>query len=171
MASLPKKVLVVQQGIGDITEADVLAAKTTRTIIIGFGVSIRPGVVKLAETEKVVYRIYRIIYELLDELGEVVAGLKEVLREERELGKGAIIAQFPFEKDRIAGTKVASGRIARGDSVKIMRGEEEIARAKVKSLRHGKDTITRADAGVECGILFDQKLDFTIGDAIIAFTQ
>ena len=171
MASLPKKVLVVQQGIGDITEADVLAAKTTRTIIIGFWVSIRPGVVKLAETEKVVYRIYRIIYELLDELGEVVAGLKEVLREERELGKGAIIAQFPFEKDRIAGTKVASGRIARGDSVKIMRGEEEIARAKVKSLRHGKDTITRADAGVECGILFDQKLDFTIGDAIIAFTQ
>ncbi|MBI3955852.1 translation initiation factor IF-2 [Candidatus Gottesmanbacteria bacterium] len=170
IASLPKKVIVVQCGVGDITEADVLSAKSTGAIIIGFGVAPKGAVVKLAQTEKVVYRTYRIIYELLDELGEVVAGLKEVLHEERELGKGQIIAEFPFEKQRIAGTKVASGRLARGDTVKVMRGEEEIARAKIKSIRHGKDDITKADTGIECGVLFDQKLDFTIGDGIIAVT-
>ncbi|MBI4066538.1 hypothetical protein HY411_02370, partial [Candidatus Gottesmanbacteria bacterium] len=140
-------------------------------IVVGFGVGAKAAVVKLAETEKVVYRTYRIIYELLDELGEVVAGLKEVLREERELGVGHIIAEFPYEKQRIAGTKVASGRLARGDSVKIMRGDTEVARAKIKSLRHGKEDITKADTGIECGVLFDEKLDFTIGDGIIAITQ
>lgn len=171
LASLPKKVIVVAMGVGDITEADVLAAKSTKAILIGFGVAMKSGVVKLADTEKVVYRTYRIIYELLDELKEVVAGLKEVLREERDLGMGTIIAQFPFDGDRIAGTRVSSGRLARGDRVKIIRGEEEVARAKIKSLRHGKEDLTKVDTGHECGVLFDQKLDFTIGDAIIAFTQ
>ena len=171
LASLPKKVIVVQMGVGDITEADVLAAKSTKAILIGFGVAMKSGVIKLADTEKVAYRTYRIIYELLDELGEVVAGLKEVLREERDLGVGTIIAEFPFDGDRIAGTRVSSGRLARGDRVKIMRGEEEVARAKIKSLRHGKDDLTKVDTGHECGVLFDQKLDFTIGDGIIAFTQ
>lgn len=171
LASLPKKVIVVKMGVGDITEADVLAAKSSKAILIGFGVAMKSGVVKLADTEKVVYRTYRIIYELLDELKEVVAGLKEVLREERDLGIGSIIAEFPFDGDRIAGTRVSSGRLARGDRVKIMRGEEEVARAKIKSLRHGKDDLTKVDIGHECGVLFDQKLDFTIGDGIIAFTQ
>ena len=96
--------------------------------------------------------------------------MKEVLQVERDLGTGQIIAEFPFEKDRIAGTKIVSGRLARGDWVKIMRGEIEVTRAKIKSLRHGKDDITKADTGIECGVLFDQKLDFTIGDGIIAFT-
>lgn len=171
IAALPKKVIVVGMGVGDITHADILSAKSTGAIVIGFCVAPKGAVVKLAEAEKVIYRSYRIIYELLDELGEVVAGLKEVLREERELGTARIIAQFPFERDRIAGAKVSSGRLARGDRVKIMRGEEELARAKIKTIRHGKDDITKADTGIECGVLFDQKLDFTIGDDIIAFIQ
>ncbi len=170
IAFLPKKVIVVGRGVGDIAEADILSAKSMGAIVVGFGVVAKTAVVKLAETEKVVYRTYRIIYELLGELGEVVAGLKEVLHEERELGTGRIIAEFPFERDRIAGTKVSSGRLARGDRVKIMRADVEITRAKIKSLRHGKDDITKADTGIECGVLFDQKLDFTIGDDIIAFT-
>ncbi len=168
--ALPKKVVIVGQGVGDITEADILSAKSTGAIVIGFGVAPKGAVVKLADTEKVIYRTYRIIYELLGELSEVVAGLKEVLREERDLGMGSIIAEFPFERDRIAGCKVLSGRLARGDRVKIMRGETEVARGKIKSIRRGKDDITKADAGIECGVLFDQKLDFTIGDGIIAFT-
>ena len=170
IASLPKKAIVVGRGVGDIAEADILTAKSMGAIVVGFGVAAKAAAVKLAETEKVVYRTYRIIYELLGELKEVVAGLKEVLQVERDLGTGQIIAEFPFEKDRIAGTKIVSGRLARGDRVKIMRGETEVTRAKIKSLRHGKEDITKADTGIECGVLFDQKLDFTIGDGIIAFT-
>jgi translation initiation factor IF-2 len=169
-ASLPEKVTIVHSGIGDVNEADVLLAKSVGAIVIGFNVGAKPSVTKLAQTEKVIFRTYKIIYELLDEIKDVVSGLKVALAPERELGVGQIIAEFPFEKDRIAGTKIASGRLARGDSVKIMRDQTEVGRAKIKSLRHGKDDITKAEVGNECGVLFDQKLDFSIGDAIIAFT-
>ncbi|MEK9143634.1 MAG: translation initiation factor IF-2 [Patescibacteria group bacterium] len=174
MASLPKKVDVVQSGVGDIEGADVLFAKSSHAVVIGLGVACKTTVAKLAQTEKVMYRTYTIIYELLGELAEVVAGLKVVIGKERELGRGTIIAEFPFNGFRIAGTKVSSGRLARGDSVKIVRqekeGETEIGRVKIKSVRRGREDITKAEVGLECGILFDQKLDFTIGDAIIAVT-
>lgn len=174
LASLPKKVDVVQSSVGDITEADVLFAKSSKAVVIGFGVACKASVAKLAQTEKVMYRTYTIIYELLGELAEVVAGMKVVLGKERELGKGVIIAEFPFNGLRVAGTKVASGRLARGDSVKIVRqekdGETEIGRVKIKSVRRGRENITKAEVGVECGILFDATLDFAIGDAIIAVT-
>lgn len=170
IGSLGPQIKVVGQGVGDITDADVLQAKATKAIIVGFNVNCKPPVAKLAETEKVIFRTYKIIYELLDELSEVVAGLKEVLHEERELGRGTIIAEFPFEKMKVAGTKVVSGRLARGDSVKIMRGDIEVGRAKIKTLRQGKNDVTRAETGVECGVLLDKIVDFALQDAIIAVT-
>lgn len=170
LGSLSSQIKVVGQGVGDISDADVLQAKATGAIIIGFNVTIKPQVVKLAQTEKVIYRTYNIIYELLDELSEVVAGLKEVLHEERELGMGVIIAEFPFEKMRVAGTKVKSGRLARGDTVKIMRAGIEVGRAKIKTLKQGKNDVTKAEVGTECGVLLDRIVDFSLQDAIIAVT-
>ena len=168
--SLDERIKVIGSGIGDINEADILLAKSGKAIVIGFNVECKPQVEKLAQTEMVIFRIYRLIYKLLEELAEVASGIKEVLATERELGSGVIIAQFPYEKTRIAGIKVANGRLARGDSVKLMRAETEIARAKIKSIRHGKEDISRADTGIECGILFDRIVDFSLQDAIIAFT-
>ncbi len=166
--ALGDRVVVVGSGVGDITEADILLAKPSHAFVVGFNVKARPAVEKLAQTEKVVYRTYTIIYKLLEELEEVISGMREVIAQERELGMGQIIAEFPYEKTRIAGTKVVSGRLARGDSVRIMRGEGELARAKIKSIRHGKEDITRADMGSEYGVLFDRTVDFAVGDAIIA---
>jgi translation initiation factor IF-2 len=171
IAALPKQVDLVTAAIGDISEADILTAKSAKAIIVGFNVKCPPVVEKLATAEKVVFRVYTIIYELLDELIEVVSGLKEVLAIERELGVGTVIAEFPFEKSRIAGTRVVSGRLARGDTVKIMRAEAEVARARIKSMRKGKEDVTKVEKiGVECGILFDKKVDFALQDAIIAVT-
>ena len=170
VASLPEKIRVVSSGIGDISDADVLLAKSTGAFIVGFNVKCPVPVVKLAETEKVIFRTYAIIYELLDELTDVVSGMKEVLTRERELGTGTVIAEFPFEKQRIAGTQVVSGRLARGDTVKIVRDEVEIARAKIKSIRVGKEDVTKVEAGNQCGVLFDKKVDFSLQDAIIAIT-
>ena len=171
IAALPKQIDLITAGIGEISEADVLTAKSTKAIIVGFNVKCPASAEKLAVAEKVVFRVYTIIYELLDELTEVVSGLKEVLAVERELGLGMIIAEFPFEKSRIAGTKLVSGRLARGDSVKLMRGDEEIERAKIKTIRKGKEDTTKIEkVGVECGILFDKTVDFALQDAIIAVT-
>lgn len=171
IASLGDGATIVSSGVGEITEADVLLAKSTGAFVIGFNTKWKQDVERLATLEGVVIRGYTIIYELLDELREVLAGMQEVLTKERELGKGEIIAEFPFDKQKIAGTKVTSGRIAKGDQVKIFRGETEIAKLKIKSLRVGKEDTTKVESGKECGILFDKNVDFEPGDAIIAFIR
>ncbi|EKD32167.1 MAG: translation initiation factor IF-2 [uncultured bacterium] len=171
VASLPKdRVVIVRRDLGDITEADILDAKSSKAFVVGFNVKAAPSIEKLARTEKVVYRTYTIIYELLKELGDVVEGLEEILAPERELGIGQIIAEFPYENLRVAGTKVLSGRLARGDTVKIVRKEEEVARGKIKSMKKVKEEVNKVEEGADCGILFDKKVDFELGDAIIAVT-
>ncbi|MBI5614371.1 hypothetical protein HY947_05575, partial [Candidatus Gottesmanbacteria bacterium] len=167
--SLNPKIVVVSHGLGDVTEADILFAKSVKAFVIGFNVEVRPSVAKLADTEKVIHRTYTIIYELLDELDDVVAGMKEVLHKERELGSSTILAEFPFNGERVAGVKVSSGRIARGDTIKIMRKDVEVGRGKARSVKRGKEDVTKVETGGECGVLFDKALAFEVGDAIIAY--
>lgn len=169
LSSLNPKIVVVSRGLGDVTEADILFAKSVKAFVIGFHVSVRPSVAKLAETEKVIHRTYAIIYELLDELDDVVAGMKEVLHKERELGVCMVLAEFPFNGERVAGVKVASGRIARGDTIKIIRKDVEIGRGKARSVKRGKEDVTKIEVGGECGVLFDKPLAFEVGDVIIAY--
>lgn len=171
VASLHSRVRIVTSAVGEINEADILLARSTKSLVIGFNVKLSSSAEKLAQTEKVICRTYMIIYELLEELKEVVLGMKEVLTHERELGVGLIIAEFPYERMRIAGTRVAEGRLARGDTVKLMRGAEEVGRARIKTIRKNKEDTTKVEKGVECGILFDKTLDFLLGDAIIAVTS
>ncbi len=161
---------IVSASLGEITEADILEARASGAVVVGFNVKVGAGVQKLATHEKVIFRTYSIIYELLDEMKDVVTGMEELLVTERVLGTGKVIAEFPYEKDRIAGTKVVSGRLAKGDSVRIMREETEIDRARIKSIRQGKNEVTKVEVGGECGVLLDKKVDFTLQDAIIAFT-
>jgi len=167
-ASLSDKIVLVSSGFGDITEADIMDARASHAFIVGFNVSIKSTAIKLAETEKVVYRTYTIIYELLDELADVVTGMKEVVTGEREVGQATIIAEFPFDKDRIAGVKVTDGRMAKGDWVKFMRDDLEVGRARIKTIRQGKLEATKVEAGNECGLLFDKNVAFLVKDGIIA---
>lgn len=171
LEALPKADIdIVHGSLGDITEADILEAGAMKAVVVGFNVKAVGGVEKLATHEKVIYRIYTIIYELLDEMADVVTGMEDLLVRERELGQGTIIAEFPYEKDRIAGTKVTSGRLAKGDMVRVMRGDVEIGRARIKSIRQGKNETTKVEVGGECGVFLDKKVDFTLQDGIIAFT-
>lgn len=173
-AQIPANVNLISSGVGEISEADVMLAKSTGGIILGFNVKVNAAALKLTETEKVLTRTYRIIYELLDELKDAAAGMLVPEEVEEVLGQGQVIAEFPFEKLRVCGTRVMDGRMARGDLVKITRaGVEEdggvIGRAKIKSLRVGKDEANKAEKGKECGILLEPQVDFRIGDDIIAY--
>jgi translation initiation factor IF-2 len=169
--ALPQKQIdIVKTAVGDINEADIFEARSTGSIVIGFNVKSGAAVEKIARFEKVIVRVYTIIYELIDEMEEVVEGMKELVVTERELGRGTIIAQFPFDHDRIAGTKITMGRLAKGDTVRVMRDEVEIARARIRSVHKGKEEATKIEVGGECGILFDKKVDFLLKDDIIAFT-
>lgn len=167
--SLAENIELLYKGAGDITDSDVLLAKEGDRLVVGFNVFVPPSVLRLAETEKVKIKIYKIIYELLDELSEFAKkGLTPEASEEI-IGKAQIIAEFPFNKVRIAGCKVMEGIISKGQKVRILREENKIGEGKIKSLRHGKDDINKAEVGMECGCLFDSNLDFLVGDAIIAY--
>ena len=165
---------VIDIATGEIGEADVLLAKSTKGIILGFNTKVNSSALKLAENEKVLVRTYKIIYELLDELKDAAAGMLKIEPDEEVLGTGEILAVFPFEKSQIAGTKVLDGRIARGDLIKVIRKvsketEEEIGKGKITSVRIGKEELNKVEKGKECGILIDPKLDFRVGDDIISY--
>lgn len=168
-ATIPDNVRMIDVATGEIGEADVMLAKSTKAIILGFNNKISPSAQKLAENEKVLVRTYKIIYELLDELKDAAAGMLKIEPEEEILGVGEILAIFPFEKQQVAGTKVVDGRVARGDLVKIMRKDEEIGKGKITSVRVGKEEINKVEKGKDCGILIDSKIDFRPGDAIIVY--
>lgn len=164
---LKENVQIIASGSGNITESDVIMAKSSEAIIIGFNVKPPLQVLKLSQSEKVMIKTYTIIYEMLDEIDDVVkalqmGGLEEVL------GEARILATFDFKDEKVAGIKVISGRIARGDKVKILREGKEIGRAKIKSLRYQKEDITKAEQGKEAGAIISLKLDFLLNDSIIA---
>ena len=163
-AQIPQNVNLLQSSTGEVTEADVLLAKSTKGIILSFNAKIAPSALKLAQTEKVLVRTYKIIYELLDELKDAASGMLTPIESEEILGTGKIIAEFPFEKLRVAGVKVTDGRLARGDLIKI--GEQ---RSKIKSIRHGKEETNKVEAGKECGVLLDPQIDFRAEDDIMAY--
>lgn len=164
---LSSKVDIILSGVGNISESDILLAKTAKTIIVGFNIEPSQNVVKLANSEKVLIKTFHLIYKLFEELDEVIEAIKKG-NLVTILGEAKIIEIFSYKEDKIAGVKVVSGRIARGDQVKLVRGDEEIGRAKIKSLRHGKEDISKAEQGKEGGVILSQKLDFLTGDSIIS---
>lgn len=165
--ALPEKVNILEQKTGEMTESDVMHAKSTGALIIGFNCKIRPDVAKLARTEKVLMKNYTIIYELLDELADVIEG-KRLAQIEQIYGTAKILASFPFEKTIVLGIGVTDGRVARGDKVRIIRGEEVIGEAQITSLRVGKNVLSKVEKGHEAGIVIAPMLDFMVGDMLIS---
>ena len=169
--SLSPDIEIIHAATGEITESDILLAKSTGSVIIGFNLRTSGKITKLAQTEKVRIKSYTIIYQLLEEITEVTELLNKPEAAEEILGEATIQAEFEFDDIKVAGCKIDRGRISRGDTIKLMRGSDEIIRTRIKSMRHGKTDIAKAESPQECGIIFDKKLDFKITDRIIAFKE
>ena len=166
--SIPKeKINIVMAKTGEVTTADVLFAKSVGSIVLGFNIKVKPEVAKLAETEKILVKNYTIIYEMLDEIADVLEG-KELSLQEQVLGEATVLAKFPFEKTQVMGIKVSLGRIAKGDRIRLVRGEETIGESNITSSRQGKDQVSKIEQGQEGGIIISPFLDFNVGDMIIS---
>ncbi len=165
--SLPKDIKIVLQKTGDVTPADILLAKSINGIILGFNIKIKPDIEKLAFQEKVLLKNYNIIYELIDEVSEVLKG-KELELQEKIFGKAKVLASFPFEKTQVLGIGVLEGRIAKGDKIRLMRKEETVGESTITSVRQGKNSISKIEQGTEGGILISPFLDFRIGDMLLS---
>lgn len=165
--SLPEKINVIVSKTGDVSEADVLLAKSIGALILTFNLKLKPDVMKFALNEKVLLKNYTIIYELLDELkdameGKVLAGMEQIY------GAGQILASFPYEKTIVLGLKVIEGRVAKGDKIRLMRDDIVIGESSIVSLRQGKETASKVEKNQEAGIIISPQLDFAVGDVIIA---
>jgi len=166
LASMPADVVVVTSGVGEVSEGDVFTAKASGARIFTFESKIPTSVRKLAETEGIPVKTFKIIYEMFKEIEELVAGGKEVFS-----GKAQVIAVFPFNSKKIAGSKIISGKILKPSSLRLMRGEKELGVVKVLSIRKGKDEVIEAKEGEECGILFAPQLDFEVGDVLLSVAK
>lgn len=167
--SLPEQIEVLSAGVGEITGSEVLLAKTTGAVVLGFNLNPSAQVQKLAETERVLVKTYQIIYELLQELEEVSLAQMNPQSENEILGKAKIIAEFPYNDGKIAGCQIVEGRLCRGDLVKIVRGETEMGETKIKSIRRQKEDVSKVETGLECGVLLSPPLDFQPGDMLLSY--
>lgn len=168
--SLPPKVKVIYEGQGEISVSDILMAKDFHALVLGFNVGINREAETIAQSEKVFYKSYSIIYQLFEDLESLILtlGQKDV---KRELGKSEVVASFLGSSGPIIGLKVIEGRLAVGDQIRIMRGEREIGVSKITSIKHGKENVRIANKNTECGIMITPEVDFAPQDAIIAYSK
>lgn len=163
-------VKIVSSNTGNLTESDIKMAASTGAIVLSFNVKVQPPITKLAETEKVLLRNYTIIYELIEEVEVVVEEMLKVGALEEIFGTAQVMAEYPYGKsDKIAGCKILDGVFTKGPKVKIVRGEEIIGETKIKSLKKVRDEVTKVEKGEECGMMFEPKIDFIVGDLIQSF--
>ena len=163
IASLPPKIVVVDSGVGEITSSDVLNAKTGNAYIYAFESKIAPDILRLAEAEKIKIARFDIIYELIEAATELLKKGKV-----EELGKAEIVASFPFNNKKVAGCKVSSGRINKGDHLILMRADKEIGKSKATSLRKQKTEVTSVGPAEEFGLIMEPQLDFQVGDVLVS---
>ena len=164
------KVEVVHRGVGAITDSDVLLAKASNAIIIGFHVRPDSNARASAEREKVEIRTYRIIYEAVEEVRAAMEGLLAPEKREVVLGEAEVRQTFKIAKvGTIAGCFVRSGVIPRTARVRVIRDGVEVYEGAVASLKRFKDDVREVREGFECGIGIENFNDVKVGDLIEAY--
>ena len=170
MSNEKVKLNIVRQGVGAITESDVLLASASNAVIIGFNVRPERKAQELAEQEKVDVRLHSIIYELQDEMKKAMSGLLEPVIKETYQGRAEVRETFRIPKvGTIAGCQVIDGVIKRDSEVRLLRDNVVIFKGKVGSLRRFKDDASEVRNGMECGIGIAGYGDIKQGDVIEAF--
>jgi translation initiation factor IF-2 len=164
------KVEVVHRGVGAITDSDVLLAKASNAIIIGFHVRPDSNARASAERERVEIRTYRIIYEAVEEIKAAMEGLLAPEKKEVVLGEAEVRQLFKIAKvGTIAGSFVRSGVIPRTARVRVIRDGTEVYSGTLSSLKRFKDDAREVREGFECGIGVENFNDLKVGDLIEAY--
>ncbi len=164
------RVSVMHSGVGAISESDVMLASASGAIIIGFNVRPDVNAKKVAEREGVDIRLYRIIYEALDEIKAATLGLLAPEFKESTLGRAEVRQVFRVPKvGTVAGCYVLEGKIARTAQARVLRDNVVIYEGRLESLRRFKDDVREVAAGYECGIGLEKFQDVKEGDIIEAF--
>ena len=158
---------VVHSASGTIAESDIPLATVSNAIIIGFNVRPSPKVQSLANEEKVDMRFYNVIYDVIKDIKNAMAGMMASKFEEHILGTAEVREVFQIPKvGNIAGCYVTDGKIERGQSLRLLRDGIVVFEGKNSSLRRFKDDVKEVQSGYECGIGIENFNDIKIGDTI-----
>jgi translation initiation factor IF-2 len=164
------RVEVIHRGVGAISESDVMLAKASGAIILGFHVRPDANARSTAEREGVDVRTYRIIYEAVEDVRAALEGLLKPEEREQVLGEAEVLQLFKVSKiGTIAGSVVRTGMIQRTAKVRVVRDGTLIYTGNLSSLRRFKDDVKEVREGLECGIGVENFNDLKVGDRIEAF--
>ena len=161
------RINVIRAAVGGVTETDVNFAAASDAIIIGFGVRPQAGVRQAAEREKVDIRLYRVIYQAIEDINAARVGL--LAPEEVEIDTGSATVRETFKMPKvgvIAGCIVTEGEIANTDHVRIVRDGVIVHDGSIMSMRHYRDDVSSVRSGTECGIGIEDFQDIKEGDVI-----
>ncbi len=160
-------VRVIHGAVGGITENDVMLAKASGAIIIGFNTRPDPKARELIEKEKVDVRTYGIIYQVIDDVKKALQGLLEPEEKEEILGSAEVRATFKIKRaGTVAGCYVVEGKVVRGARARLIRDGVVVYEGEIESLRRFKEDVSEVAKGYECGIKLKDFNDVKVGDII-----
>ena len=160
-------VKVIHGGVGTINESDVTLASASNAIIIGFNVRPDATAKSIADREKVDMRLYRVIYQAIEDVEAAMKGMLDPIYEEQVTGHAVVRQTFKASGvGAIAGSYVLDGKITRGSKARITREGEQIFEGPLASLKRFKDDVKEVNAGYECGLVFEGFNDLKEDDMI-----
>ncbi|HID16197.1 MAG TPA: translation initiation factor IF-2, partial [Candidatus Atribacteria bacterium] len=163
---------ILHKGIGGISEADVMLASASKGIIVGFNVRPDNKAEKAAQREKVEIKLYRVIYELIEDIERILKGLLEPVVREVITGKAEIRQVFKIPKvGQVAGCFVLDGKIKRGSKARLIRDQIVIKDSFINSLKRFKEDVTEVVAGYECGLTLEGVKEYREKDIIETYVE
>lgn len=163
-------VKVIHGGVGAINESDVTLASTSNAIVIGFNVRPDAQAKAIAEQEGVDLRLYKVIYQAIEDVESAMKGMLDPIFEEQVIGHGEVRQTFHASGvGTIAGSYVLDGRFERNCKVRLLREGEQIYEGALASLKRFKDDVKEVKAGYECGLVLEDFNDITEGDQVEAY--
>lgn len=167
---------LIHSAVGPISESDILLASASNAVVVGFNVKVENMAVSAAKSEGVQVKLYSIIYELLDQIKEAMAGLLEPEHRETIIGHAEVKQVFELSRGIVAGCLVTNGRIARAARARVLRKRQPVYDGGISTLRRFQDDVKEVRSGLECGIKLGDFSEYQVGDVIEcyqleAFTQ
>lgn len=166
------KIKIIHTGVGAITESDIILATASNAIVLGFNVRPDVNAKQTAEAEDVDVRLYRVIYDAIEEIEAAMKGLLDPEYEEKVVGQAEVRETYKVSKlGTIAGSYVTEGKIVRDAGVRLIRNGIVVYEGKLNSLKRFKDDAKEVAKGYECGIMLENFNDIKEGDIIEAFVM
>ena len=157
---------IIHSAVGPITESDILLATASNAVVVGFNVKVENSSSNAAKREGVQIKLYSIIYELIDQIKEAMAGMLDPELRETVIGHAEVKQVFKLTKGVVAGCIVTDGRIARTARARVLRRRQPIYDGGLATLRRFQDDVKEVRSGMECGLKLGDFNDYEVGDII-----